>query len=80
MRKLSVKSRWFSLTVAFVLIVGAGNLAYSAKPDGNVLTVHVEVEFPGLEIIGSPKGGGRLVIQFYSEEELEGIYDLIVGE
>ncbi len=26
------------------------------------------------------RGGGRLAIQFYSEEDLEGIYDLIVGE
>jgi ParB family chromosome partitioning protein len=28
----------------------------------------------------SSRGGGRLVIQFYSDEELERIYDLIVGE
>ena len=63
MKKLSVKSRWVSLAVALVLIVGAGNLAYSAKPaDDNVLTVILVPDNDSFDLVASPGGGGPFYI------------------
>jgi ParB family chromosome partitioning protein len=31
-----------------------------------------------VRLVRSKKGGGRLIVQFYSEEELQTIYDIIM--
>jgi hypothetical protein len=45
MRKISVTSRAVFLTITFMLVAGAGNLAYGAKPDGdNELVLRIATE------------------------------------
>ncbi|TDI31363.1 MAG: hypothetical protein E2P03_08030 [Acidobacteria bacterium] len=64
MRKISVTYRLILLAVAMVLIVGTGDLAYSAKPSNdNVLTVVLEAGGGGsFDFIASDTGGGPFYI------------------
>ena len=60
MRKISVTYRLILLAVAMVLIVGAGDLAYSAKPSkDNVLTVLLVPDNGTLDLIESVTGSSR---------------------
>jgi len=60
MRKISVTYRLLLLAVAMVLIVGAGDLAYSAKPSkDNVMTVLLVPDNGTFDLIESETGSGR---------------------
>ena len=63
MKKISVTYRLFLFALAMVLIVSAGDLAYSAKPDkDNVLTVILVPDGGTFDIVASPGGGGPFYI------------------
>lgn len=54
-----------------------------AKPDANVQHAIQELERilgTKVKIVGKAKKGGRIEIQYYSEEELQRIYAVIAGE
>ncbi len=63
MKKMSVASRWALLAVAILFVVGAGDLAYAAKPnDDNELTVQVFVNFNTFDLRDGGAGTGPFYV------------------
>ncbi len=62
MRKTSVTSRVILLSIVFMLVAATGNLAYSAKPGPNVLTVQVFVDFSTFDLRADAAGRGPFYV------------------
>ncbi|MGI9145800.1 MAG: ParB/RepB/Spo0J family partition protein [Chloroflexota bacterium] len=57
----------------------------TARPQADATVEHLEEAFrqalgTRVRLLLGPRGGGRLVIHFFSDEELQGIYEAIVGD
>ena len=62
MKKMSVPSRSALLAVVFLFVVGAGDLAYAAKPNDNELTVQVFVDFNTFDLRDGGAGTGPFYV------------------